>query len=238
MDMCGKSGESAAMKLNVKRMDLRLPSLGHFIIAVLVSFIIYQNSQQMVQSEAQNSRLVAALTEKDWRSSPNAQQAPTSAQQEESYGPRESSGPLHKEGPYVTYGAPESNATKTPAPASPPSPAAATSPPAPPPAPPPPQQQPQPQSTAAEESPPLSELAEDPPLFTNAEAPINALPFTSANVNANFGAKPANSTGSQTPWRRAQESDKCRDGTAMQKMLAVCCADGGGHRRTEDLRFQ
>ena len=111
------------------------------------------------------------------RSSPNAQRAPTSAQQEESYGPRESSGPLHKEGPYVTYGAPESNATKTPAPASPPSPAAATSPPAPPPPPPPappPPQQPQPQSTAAEQSPPLSELAEGPPLFTNTEAPINA----------------------------------------------------------------
>ena len=34
-------------------------------------------------------------------------------------------------------------------------------------------------------------------------------------------------------WRRAQESDECRDGTAMQEMLAVCCADGGGHRRTQ-----
>ena len=51
---------------------------------------------------------------------------------------------------------------------------------------------------------PVTELADSP------------LPFTAANVDSSFGAKPAINTGGQAPWRRAQESDKCRDGTMMQ----------------------
>ena len=99
MDMPKSSGESAANKFNpLKRMDVRSPLLWlHLITAGLLAVITVQIAQLTAQSAAQNSQLVAALTEKAWPASPSAQQAPTAAPAQTG----EPDGPLQKEGPYL-----------------------------------------------------------------------------------------------------------------------------------------